>query len=249
MDATTTTGTTTEGDLQAEPFFDQSGFQRDGNQQGATIMGGVLQTNHQSYQQSNMSWDGNSKGGISSLSGNLGMNSEGIGGFNSNIGGGHGMGSVGTSGGSGSFGGGGNGGGSPGGSASGFGGDSSGGSTNRTSGASGSGWNGGGPNLGHVSFNVFQNSVIADISAGKDIMNQLSKRIDRLESLPDNEDTVILNGTALRTKEDVVGLLESHLGVNCSVPAGTFASPQFLLNEVMLTLGCSMPTLDELTKL
>ena len=40
-DATTATGTTTEGDLRAEPFFDQSGFQRDG-QQGATIMGGVL---------------------------------------------------------------------------------------------------------------------------------------------------------------------------------------------------------------
>ena len=44
-------------------------------------------------------------------------------------------------------------------------------------------------------------------------------------------------------------MLETHLGVNCDVPTGAFASPQFLLNEVMLTLGCTMPTLDDLSKL
>ena len=80
-------------------------------------------------------------------------------------------------------------------------------------------------------------------------MSQLAKRIYRLESSRDGEDTIILNGTVLWTKQDVVGLLESHLGVNCNVPAGAFASPHFLLNEVMLMLGCSMPILDELTKL
>ena len=86
-------------------------------------------------------------------------------------------------------------------------------------------------------------------SCSKEIMDQLGKQIDRLESSPDGEDTVILNGTVLRTKQDVIRLLESHLGVNCNVFAGAFASPHFLLNEVMLTLGCSMPSLDELTKL
>ena len=91
--------------------------------------------------------------------------------------------------------------------------------------------------------------MATDIAAGREMIEQLSKRIDRLESSPDGDDTMILNGTVSRTKQDVVGLLESHLGVNCNVPAGAFASPHFLLNEVMLTLGCSMPTLDELTKL
>ena len=132
-DATTATGTATEGDLRPEPFFDHSGFQRDG-QQGATIMGGVIQMNRQGYQPNNDLWEGNSKGGISSLGGISGMSPGGIGGVNRNVGDGNGMGSAGTSGGSRGFGGGGNGGGSPGGNSGVFWGDSSGGSTHRTSG-------------------------------------------------------------------------------------------------------------------
>ena len=246
-DATTVTGSTAEGDLQAEPFFEQSGFQRNVHQ-GATIMGGVLKTNCQGYQPNTDLWDGNSKGGVSSLGGNSGM-SLGTGGFSRNVGDGPGGGNAGSSGGGGGFGGGGSGGGSSGGSSGGFGGGSSGGSTQRTGSSSGSGWNGGVNDVDRGAFESFRDSVVADITSGKDMMSQLSNRIDRLESSPDGEDTVIISGTVLRTKQDVVGFLESHLGVNCNVPAGAFASPHFLLNEVMLTLGCSMPTLDELTKL
>ena len=246
-DATTASGTS-EGDLQAEPFFEQSGFQKEGNQ-GATIMGGVLRTNRQGFQPGNDSWDGNSKGGISSLGGVSGMSAGGMGSFKRSAGDGPSLDGTVPSGGNGGYGGGGNGGGSPGGSSGGFGGNSSGGSTQRTSGASGGGWSGSSSGVSHGTFDSFRNSVAADIAAGKDMMSQLSQRIDRLESSPDGEDTVVLNGTVLRTKQDVVGLLESHLGANCNVPAGAFASPHFLLNEVMLTLGCSMPTLDELTKL
>ena len=248
-DATTATGSTPEGDLQVEAFFDQSGFQRENNQ-GATIMGGVLRTNRQGYQPTSDGWDGNSKGGISSLGGTSGMSQGGAGGLGRNAGAGQGVGSSGSSGGSGGLGGGGNGGGSPGGSSGGgFGSNTSSGSTQGTSGASGSGWSVGGVGVSHGDLDRLRDSVAADIASGRDMMDQLSKRIDRLESSPDGEDTVILNGTVLRTKQDVVGFLESHLGVNCNVPAGAFASPHFLLNEVMLTLGCSMPTLDELTKL
>ena len=81
------------------------------------------------------------------------------------------------------------------------------------------------------------------------MMDKLAVRADKLELAPDGEDIVVLGGNTLQCKKDVQALLETHLGVNCDVPAGAFASPQFLLNEVMLTLGCSMPTLDDLSKL
>ena len=245
-ETSTAADSTAEGDLRAEPFFDQGGFQTVGNQ-GATIMGGVLRTNRQSYQQN--AWDGNSKSGISSLGGVSGDGSGGTGVPNRQSGMGYGGSGIGPGGGNGSFGGGGSGGGSSGGNSGSFGRNSSASGTQTTGGTSRSGWSGGGNSQGLGSFEEFRSSVTADISAGKDLMNQLAQRIDRLESSPDGEDTVILNGTVLRSKQDVVGLLETHLGVNCSVPAGAFASPHFLLNEVMLTLGCSMPTLDELTKL
>ena len=87
------------------------------------------------------------------------------------------------------------------------------------------GWNGGEPGFGHFLFDALRESVAADLSAGS--------QIDRLESSPHGEDTVILNGMVLHTKQDIVGLLESHLGVNCGVPAGAFVSPHFLLNELM----------------
>lgn len=100
-----------------------------------------------------------------------------------------------------------------------------------------------------MAWESFQEAVAADLRAGREMMDKLAVRVDKLESAPDGEDTVILGGNTLRCKKDVQSLLETHLGVNCDVPAGAFASPQFLLNEVMLTLGCTMPTLDDLSKL
>ena len=96
---------------------------------------------------------------------------------------------------------------------------------------------------------MFQEAVAADLRAGREMVDKLASRVDKLKSSPDGEDTVVLGGHTLRSKKDVQALLESHLGVNCDIPAGAFASLQFLLNEVMLTLGCSMPTLDDLSRL
>ena len=116
------------------------------------------------------------------------------------------------------------------------------------------GWDGGNGGIGDgfnsgAAWDSFRDAVGADLRAGREMMDKLAVRVDKLESAPDGEDTVVLGGNTLRCKKDVQSLLETHLGVNCDVPAGAFASPQFLLNEVMLTLGCTMPTLDDLSKL
>ena len=89
---------------------------------------------------------------------------------------------------------------------------------------------------------VLQVSVVS-------VEDKLAVHVDKLKSAPDGEDTVVLGGNTLLCKKYVQALLETHLGINCDVPAGAFASPQFLLNKVMLTLECSMPTLDDLSKL
>ena len=44
-------------------------------------------------------------------------------------------------------------------------------------------------------------------------------------------------------------MLDGFLGANCDIPAGAFKSPHFLFNEVRVTLGCTLPNLDEFTKL
>ena len=129
-----------------------------------------------------------------------------------------------------------------------------GGSPGVTSPSPSSGWDGGKGGFGEgfngrAAWDSFQDVVTAYLRAGREMMDKLAVRVDKLESAPDGEDTVVLGGNVLRCKKDVQALLETHLGVNCDVPAGAFASLQFLLNEVMLTLGCTMPTLDDLLKL
>ena len=241
----------------------------------ATIMGGVLCTSRQGVPQSNVMWEGNSKSGLSSLGGgprgsgdstSFSGFSEGFGDSGGNSGGSFGGGpsgsSGGSSGGNSGFGdlsdssGGGFGGGYPSKASGGGGGggDDPGGSSCVESPSSSVGWNGGrgGFRDGFPSSDTwaaFQEAVAADLRAGREMVDKLAGRVDKLESSPDGEDTVVLGGLTLRSKKDVQALLEGHLGVNCDIPTGSFTSPQFLLIEVMLTLGCSMPTLDDLSKL
>ena len=42
---------------------------------------------------------------------------------------------------------------------------------------------------------------------------------------------------------------EKFLGANCNIPAGAFTSSHFLLNEMMMTLGCALSNLDEIVQL
>lgn len=103
-----------------------------------------------------------------------------------------------------------------------------------------------------VENNSFRDSVTADIRSGRKMMDKLEERIDRLESLHngDSDDTIVVDGNhTLCSRQDVLALFESNLGVNCDISAGVFASPHFFLNEVMLTLGCSLPSLNEFMKL
>ena len=91
-----------------------------------------------------------------------------------------------------------------------------------------------------------------DIHAGLEKVSQLEERVDRLESSQTGnaDDAVVLDGNiVLRSKQDVLAMLEGFLGVNCDIPAGAFTSPHFLFNEMMTTLGCSLPNLDEIVKL
>ena len=53
----------------------------------------------------------------------------------------------------------------------------------------------------------------------------------------------------LRCRQDVLAFLEQYLRTNCDIPAEAFSSPHFLLNEMMTTLGCSLPNLDKFAKL
>ena len=120
------------------------------------------------------------------------------------------------------------------------GGGSSGGSNN--SGSSGGGSSGTGD----------QRSVsVPGLREGWDKVNRLEERVDRLESSQKgSDDAVVLDGNiVLRCKQDVLAFLEEHLGANCEISAGAFSSPHFLLNEMMTTLGCALPNLDEFAKL
>ena len=89
------------------------------------------------------------------------------------------------------------------------------------------------------------------MKAGWDKISNLEEHLDKLESTQSSrEDAVVLPGNiVLLSKQDVVGMLESFLGANCDIPTGAFTSPHFLFNEIMVTLGCTLPNLDEFTKL
>ena len=131
----------------------------------------------------------------------------------------------------------------------------------RSEGLGGGGSGGGGPSSGGSSHtgsapsgsNTIQSgSTQSSSRAGDERMNRLEERVDLLESTQSGvtDDSVVLDGNIiLRSKQDVMAMLERFLGVNCEIPAGAFTSPHFLLNEMMTTLGCSLPNLDEIVKL
>ena len=90
-----------------------------------------------------------------------------------------------------------------------------------------------------------------DLKAGWDKISNLEEWLDKLESTQSGgEDAVVLpSHIVLQSKQDVVGMLEGFLGANCDIPVEAFISPHFLFNEIMVTLGCNLPNLDEFTKL
>ena len=90
-----------------------------------------------------------------------------------------------------------------------------------------------------------------NLEAGWDKMANLEECLDKLESSQSGgEDAVVLPGDIiLRSKQDIIAMLEGFLGANCDIPVGAFTSPHFLFNELMVTLGCTLPNLDEFTKL
>ena len=93
---------------------------------------------------------------------------------------------------------------------------------------------------------------LQDLRVGMEKILQLEEHVDRLESSQSGnaDDVVVLDGNiVLRSKQDVLEMLEEFLGVNCDIPAGAFASPHFSFNKMMTTLGCSLPNLDEIVKL
>ena len=80
---------------------------------------------------------------------------------------------------------------------------------------------------------------------GWEKMSNLEERLDKLESRQSGgEDAVVLPGDiVLWSKQDVIAMLEGFLDANCDIPAGAFTSPHFLFNEVMVTLGRTLPNL------
>ena len=135
------------------------------------------------------------------------------------------------------------------GSGSSGGGSSGGGSSG--GGSSGSGSNSGASGNGSTVTGGQGSLVAPGLREGWEKINRLEERVDRLESSQKgSDDAVVLDGNVvLRCKQDVLAFLEEHLGTNCDIPAGAFSSPHFLLNEMMTTLGCALPNLDEFTKL